>query len=398
MHSFFKISIWKIWILTAVLCTFGMEILKVETAAASDKLSEATDHLVTVLENYLQTAESMYASQRWAFAYVDAYLNSKDWKDLEKARMACIVSSRYLADLSMPDDDLTAEEYTTLASGGVDTAYLSEEFQTLPLEIREVHIKMREIVLEYLEENIFWEKDVEILKEELVYAEDDSMYMSRYICFMVNYMLLQLGKEERWDSMAEKYPVLFRECSEWIDKEEDVMKSADSMINEIEKQEYRRDKIRAMLDAKEYDWNRIDQNNDLEMLKLQMHQMTSLPTLLPLPVWYDSQPDVTGYISYYITEDGDVIYPQSGDDLDGSRHESFGIYMQIQGVSKDDVVSYLETAKDAAELISQEEETEWFIKMPDYAVNMKWEDDMVTITFKGEDVTFAPSWYIDLNM
>lgn len=398
MHSFLKNRKWKIWVLTAVLCVFGMGILKTEAAAASDEFTEAADHFLTVWENYLQTAESMYASQKWAFAYVDAYLNSKDWEDLEKARTACIASSRYLADLSMPEDNLSAEEYTALASGGVDTAYPSEEFQSFPLEIQKTHITMRETVLEYLEANIFWEKDVEVLKKELAYTEDDSMYMNRYICFMTNYMLLQLGEEERWDSMPEKYPVLFGECSEWIDKEEDVMKEAEAVINEIENHEYRRDEIRAMLDAEAYDWEQIDQNNDLETLQSQLHRMTGLPALLPMPVWYDPQPDVTGYISYYRTKDGEMIYPQSGDDLGGIQHESSGVYMQVQGVSRDDLVSYLEMAEDAAEMISQEEEDEWLIKMPDYAVNMEWEEDMVTITFLGEDAAFAPSWYINLNV
>lgn len=60
--------------------------------------------------------------------------------------------------------------------------------------------------------------------------------------------------------------------------------------------------------------------------------------------------------------------------------------------------SYLQTAERYAELVwKAEEEERWYILMPDYYVSIEWEDDTVMILFKGEDVTFAPLWYIGLQ-
>ncbi len=398
MRKFSKNGKCGIWIAAAAvfLCSLGAGVAETE-AADTDEFSKAADHLVTVWKDYLRTKEGMYASQRWASGYAEAYLDSGDWQDLVKARSACIASARYLEDLCMAEDNLTAEEYAALALGGVDAAYQSEEFQSLTGDIETAHTFVRGTLLEHLEEGVFFENDMDVLKEELACKKDEIMLTSRYDCLTTNYLFLQLGEKEQWDSLTEDYPVLFGEASEWIDEEEDVSEAAEDVFAEMDSLTYRMDGIEAILDAAEYDQEQIEQSGDLDLLRSQLHEMTNVPDLLPVPVWYNSQPDVSGYISYYRTEDGEMIYPQSGDNLDEIPYETYGVYMQVKDVSREDLVSYLETAGEAAELVRQEEDNEWLIKMPDYAVNMEWENNTVTITFLREDITFAPSWYIALS-
>lgn len=44
----------------------------------------------------------------------------------------------------------------------------------------------------------------------------------------------------------------------------------------------------------------------------------------------------------------------------------------------------------------KEEEDVWQIIMPGYEVQVEWEDQVVTVIFYREDVTFAPEWYLSM--
>lgn len=96
-------------------------------------IEQAVQHLLTVWSDHLDILEKMYASELWALDYVEAYLESGDWKDLVRARTACIASARYLSELSMTEEDLSEEEYLVLAERGIDTGYQSVEFASVPV-------------------------------------------------------------------------------------------------------------------------------------------------------------------------------------------------------------------------------------------------------------------------
>lgn len=124
-----------------------------------------------------------------------------------------------------------------------------------------------------------------------------------------------------------------------------------------------------------------------------MPQQEALAELLPLPSWYS--PETTGYLSVILAEDGSVTYPESGDNL---ADANYGIYIQVEGVSEEDIDAYMELAENYAEYTWKEEDrAAWYIMMTDYHVKIDWEDNTATILFNGEDITFAPVWYIRLQ-
>ena len=121
--------------------TSNLENGKNETESGTE---QAVQHLLEVWSDYLQTLDQMYASQLWAMDYVDAYLESGSWEDLGKARTACITSAGSLEELAMTEEDLTEEEYLTLAEAGIDAEYQSLAFSGLPDELDDAHLVIRE--------------------------------------------------------------------------------------------------------------------------------------------------------------------------------------------------------------------------------------------------------------
>jgi len=134
----------------------------------------------------------------------------------------------------------------------------------------------------------------------------------------------------------------------------------------------------------------IVEDEALEALAASAHTMVNVPDLLPYPEWYD--PQTSGYLSVVIEEDGSVTYPESGDDLGDGQ---YGVYIQSEGVTEGDIVKYINTARDyALDVWRAEDSASWYILMPDYNVKIDCEEDAATVLFNGEDITFAPVWYI----
>lgn len=380
----------------------------------------AAEHLRLVWFDYLTVLDQMYASELWALDYVEDYLESGDWGDLTKARTACIASARYLSELSrtnlmtnsttnlmadsetdsvtdsITEKDLSKEEYLSLSNAGVDTGYQSVTFSSLADTLDGTHSFVRDRLLENLESQIFYKSIIDILKEEISIERDAIFFMSQYHCVETNYMLFSLRElidsdlDEDWSAMQEKYPVLSAGCGEWLDTEAELKIAGDGYLDQYEEIILKQAEVLSAMHADLYDMTQIVRNQDLETLAESAYPMTNLPDLLPMPVWYD--PEKTGYLSFIREEEEKISYPESGDEL---LDADYGMYLQIREVSEEEIEEYLAFAECFAGLIWKEEEgAAWYISMPEYSVKIEWEDDLATLLFIGEDITFAPSWYI----
>lgn len=359
--------------------------------------SQEAEHLLAVWSDYIGVLDKMYASEQWALDYANTYLESCKWPDLTKARTACIASARYLTELSMTEEDLSEEEYLVLAEAGIDTGYQKESISSIADTLEGEHMFIRDRLLEGLECDVFYEGSIDILKEEVKVQREIISCMCRYTCYETNYLLLTLGddtvSEEYWSSMKEKYPALSAGCADWLDSEEELGAEADKSLDEYEDTILKRSDLISMLSADLYEMKQIAQNHDLEALIASASIMFELPDLLPMPIWYSAE--TTGYLSVILEEDGSVSYPESGDEL---ADVNYGMYIQVEDVSEEDIDTYLELAKNYAEYTWKEEDSAtWYIMMPDYNVKIDWKDNMATMLFHGEDITFAPGWYIWLQ-
>ena len=375
----------------------GLSVLQIAGCGASPDNSleeQAVQHLLTVWSDHLAVLEKMYASEVWAMDYVDAYLESGDWNDLAKARTACIASARYLSELSMTEDDLPEEEYLILAEMGIDTGYQSVEFASVPVFVDEAHNVIRNQLLERLENDIYFENSIEALRERISAERESTSVMCQYICTETNYLLLTLGddavSELYWSAMKENYPALSSGQAQWCAEAAELEAAADACMDRYEDIILRQTDFVSGAKSELFNMKQIVEDEDLEALAASAHTMVNVPDLLPYPEWYD--PQTSGYLSVVIEEDGSVTYPESGDDLGDGQ---YGVYIQSEGVTEGDIVKYINTARDyALDVWRAEDSASWYILMPDYNVKIDCEEDAATVFFNGEDITFAPVWYI----
>lgn len=354
---------------------------------------QAVQHLLEVWSDYLQTLDQMYASQLWAMDYVDAYLESGSWEDLGKARTACITSAGSLEELAMTEEDLTEEEYLTLAEAGIDTEYQSLAFSGLPDELDDAHLVIRERLLESLESDVFYKDAVEMLEEEVSVQRKKIACMEDYACAMTNYLLLTVqdytDEKSYWNTVQKEYPALTADGPEWKKTEAEVLEAGDSSLDAYEEISLEHAELLSRMEANLYETKQKGQSGE-EALEEAAFLIQDTPDFLPAPEWYDSAQ--AGYASFRKGKDGSLIYPESGDELEG---DGFGVYMQMEGISREETVAYMAAAEQYADTVKEEEDV-WQIIMPGYEVQVEWEDQVVTVIFYREDVTFAPEWYLSM--
>ena len=369
---------------------------KQEGQKESGKEKAAVDHLLTVWTDYLQTMDHLYGSELWALDYTQAFLESSEWSDLSKARTACIASARYLTDLSMTEEDLTGEEYLVLAKAGMDTAYQSVEFQSVQALADGAHQEVRDRLLVGLEGDVFSTGSIEVLKKETAAFRDAITYMCRYHCAITNYMLLTLKDEERsadyWKTMQENCPVLAAAGYEWLHDETGIKDHTEKILDDYEAIQARQADILSALKADLYRMGQIIENNDIGALAASVHSISGAPVLLPAPVWYD--PENAKYLSYVRQADERILYPESGDEL---TEDVYGTYIQMENVSRTDMDEYRNRIRELADDVWEKEGDTWYIAMPGYQVQMQLEDGHATILFVGQDITFAPDWYLAMQ-
>lgn len=370
--------------------TSNLENGKNETESGTE---QAVQHLLEVWSDYLQTLDQMYASQLWAMDYVDTYLESGSWEDLGKARTACITSAGSLEELAMTGEDLTEEEYLTLAEAGIDTEYQSLVFSGLPDELDDAHLVIRERLLESLESDVFYKDAVEMLEEEVSVQRKKIACMGDYACAMTNYLLLTVqdytDEQSYWNTVQKEYPALTADGPEWKKTEAEVLEAGDSSLDAYEEISLEHAELLSRMEANLYETKQKGQSGE-EALEEAAFLIQDTPDFLPAPEWYDSAQ--AGYASFRKGKDGSLIYPESGDELEG---DGFGVYMQMEGISREEMAAYMAAAEQYADTVKEEEDV-WQIIMPGYEVQVEWEDQVVTVIFYGEDVTFAPEWYLSM--
>ncbi|MBT9779671.1 hypothetical protein GPL15_24660 [Clostridium sp. MCC353] len=377
---------------TAETETTETEILTID----SPEKNAAVKHLLDMWSDYLQLLDKIYASQLWAFDYVEHYVNSGDWNDLAKARTACIASAHYLSELAMTEEDLTEEEYLILADAGIDIAYQTDKAKSIQESQEEAHRLIREFILEYLETHIFYSRRVDLLNKQISINREYIQCMSEYECATVNYMLLSLEDErlaqDYWTAMPEKYPALCRGYRDWIGNEKDLMDAGDAYLDGLDAVILKQSDLTSGLEAELYTMNQIIENKDAEKLLSSAFIMKNTPELLPMPEWYD--PQTAGYLSFVLNPDGSIRYPESGDVLED---EAYGMYIQITELAEEDIDWYIGVVKDLGQDAWRlEGENKWYIRMPDYNVQISLENGTAALIFNGQDVTFAPPWYLKL--
>ncbi len=352
----------------------------------SDAAADASDHLRKVWSDYLRVQENMYASELWAMDYAEKFLETRDWADLMKARTAAIASARYLSELSMAEEDLSEEEYVELGKAGVDVSFQSMEIESLAGEVKEAHDFVRYSLLETLEGGVFLQANAESARESIDIQKEYIGYLCQGQCLTANYLLLVLGDEKAasayWEDMPEKYPTLCAKRDGWNDSEKSLGENMEQSLDAIEEITLRQADLISILGAELHNKKQPEES---------AFQMIHTPEFLPEPEWYD--PEKAGYLSFVQEEDGGIAYPESGDRLE---EDAYGVYVQISDVSAEEVADYVASVQRMARNVQKDGEDAWEITMRGYNIQIRAEEGTAVLIFDGQDVTFAPLWYLEI--
>lgn len=280
-----------------------------------------------------------------------------------------------------------------MAKAGMDVSFQSEQLRTIENDLEESHTFVRNRLLESLEEDIFFSNSVERLKEDIALEREYLSYWLESECNTLNYLLLTMKDKEKaeeyWENFLEKYPTLARESLKWNDSKSEMEKQEDQCLDNIQEILIDRADLEAAMQADIYELEQIIEKGDGGTWKNISLAMNNMPVLLLTPEWYDSE--AAGYLSFTKDEEGNVVYPESGDNL---TDDFYGVYIEIEGVSEKEIDAYIELVRNITQEVKKIEGKEWNIMMPDYSVQISLQDNIATLIFYGRDVTFAPAWYL----
>ena len=364
----------------------------------ADTLSQAKEHLLTVWADYLSVMEAAYSSELWALDYVDRFAASGTWQDLSRARAACVTAAGAVAGLSMTEEDLTDGEYLILFQAGIDTEYQSMEFASAPDAAEDVRSEIRTQLLEDLESGIFTAGGMEILAEKAALYREGASLLCQYYCCATNYMLLSLKDPDRAEQfrseMADRYPVLMASGYEWVEDEDAALSSADEILDSYQLNISARTSVLSGMSADLYDLEQLLEAGDPEAMAQAAAPISGHPHLLPAPGWYD--PMTAGYLAVTVGEEGSISYPAVGEEL---TEDVYSAYLQISDVADDEVQQYIDRLAEEGILAWKSDSGEnWYIDTGEYQVSFsRQEEGALTILFYGQDVTFAPEWYLAAN-
>lgn len=350
-----------------------------------------TDHLLAVWDDYLNVLNESYTAANWAFQYIDTFLETNNWQDLSEARTACLLAGSYTRDLTMTTTALSDEEIAALTADGVDTAFLSGEFDGLSDMINNSYLLLRYDCFYELEE----EYDLKLTRKHLTKLLDNERQIASSWCdyevYTTNYLALQLMDSQvvpaYMDELADKYPVIFQNYETYMAEEEEALNAGnecmDHIANDLEA-EHSQNNAEHELELDQY-YDTLD-NEDRDAISEMIEKPQDAPALLPYP--YNFLSNDAGYVPYTIDEEGNLQYLEYPMDLEGI---AISQYLQVADYSAEDLEEYLEILNYYGVDVSPIDGTEnYLVTTEDYVLGLQLnEENTLILNFHPADVTFT---------
>ena len=341
-------------------------------------ISRERTELAAAWEGAVSAANELYGSALWALRYVEAWNQDRTWENLCKARCALWLAADTLASYEYPVLAVRDEVLYDLAEEGAaievfgDYEYPREEAVYLESLLRR-HLFF------YLEEG--WEntdfqdhvKSLSALLEEMVCFDCSEMVME------TNYLLLSLQKEELWQGLQERFPVVFQEKKSWNEDPDALEKeNLKALSGEIP-----REKIMDLMQKK---IGALD--NQIYSLRkgvlTQAVEPAGMPDLFPYAAWYDTRNMDITYTK--VLHDGETVPLSYGDELPPPWQMQVRVFQR--GISREEAEEYAAVLSRFADG-TEEEGEQWRFQADGYILILSWEPEGVTIRFENQGCTFA---------
>ena len=352
-------------------------------AGSGELLHEAArDRMLAYWTEYLSLLEQRISTENAVYAQIEAFSKSNDWEDLTKARKACMKAICILAELGRESDMLTERldsEAGSLFGEGIDFLPFAEEMNNASGKMKEDY-ELMQLYLNVLEgESPFLWTHASVLSSTAVNGQFRTEKISNYTCMLTNRLLLSLAQPDTstafWNIMPSLFPNLCEMRWDWYDTEEELSEWIELFSRPSKSPPQEELGVLGVLKDSRHDLPASEHINTL----------TSTPILLPTPAWYD--PDKADYMT-------ELEIAFAAQPLPLEEMPKASCFM-IKEISKSDVEQYVEEASPYAMDVRDTEENMWDLIMDGYMLSIEWKDDTAMLTFRNEDNTFAPKWFLE---
>lgn len=343
--------------------------------------------------DYLFACENLYGDMQWAISYINDFLETPSWEQLQIARMALNTAKLYIEQREKPEETMTAEEYNQFLQQGMDISFVHPEIGSFQ---RGKQMALDSCLqLEYgLFQGAFGVRERANLAQYTNILQQEFQQDIRYLALCTDYLLLTLGDDDWTQKLrsftTEHCPLIAAEQTD-IDDPEALYESASALLDDEALETMRNEEIgsaRASLNRLEY----ALANGDLEMIAANVASIDGLPLLLPCPDWYD--PESAEYYYYWSESDGNRTYPVEREDI---REAPDGCTIICPSVSLESLLDYRDALNEVGlECLSTQEENghcNVYYEVGESTFVFTWEEDAVQIFMLEEPICLAPIWY-----
>ena len=342
------------------------------TPVPTQKIEETDSNKGTLLDtwsSYLSVKNQIYEAENWVLDYVDAYLDTMEWKDLKAARAACSAAKEKLFEVET-SFSLDAQVKSALQGQGIETDYIDLQFEQVETDANDASVTLDTIEV-YLESCAMFERGASLMKDYVQTLRRINALLGKYERQTTNYLLVNAAvssHEAYWKNMETLYPALCLEHADYYDVQEDIERYGELVINELNGL-FSLDHLNALDD--EYSRVLSGETSGLSVLHA--------PKGLPLPEGlgpYDA-------IAYrMLTNDSsDVEFIPYGEDMKNTPYDT-GAY--FEHLDPQQLQSYLDLLGN----VTQIGDASWKSQRDGYAVDIYDTETDTIVLFEEEDMTF----------
>lgn len=297
-------------------------------------LQQADSKLLTELFELLQINEEVYSYIFRIMEYTEAYGQNNSWDSLLKARASASAALVAIRQMELPTLDLAEDEITVLIDKGVEVNAVQREFEAL----QSWHSSKDDTASLFcytLEDDVFMKASVEdAIPAMAEFYQDYFVLEYRYLCYFVNYMLIQMDSVDTWQLWINQLPYMAA-CADVCYHETSELEAATGLIlNEMEALQAQ---MGSFLGTSEYTLGIVQEaveTGNLDALQREINEIKDVPGYFPIPNWL---PDVVNLYLVTDLETQEKRLVNAGEELDTVPS---ACYISCGTISLDNVTAY----------------------------------------------------------
>lgn len=297
-------------------------------------LQQADSKLLMELFELLKINEEVYSDLFRVMEYTEAYGQNNSWESLLKARASASAALVAIRQMELPTLDLTEDEITILMDKGVEINAVQREFEELQGWYTSKD-DTASLVCYTLEDDVFMKASVEdAIPAMAEFYQEYFILEYRYLCYFVNYMLIQIDSLDTWQLWIEQFPCMAA-CADVCYHETSKLEAATGLI--LDEMEALQAQMGSFLGTSEYTSEIVQQaveTGNLDALQREINKIEDVPGYFPTPNWL---PDVVNLYLVTDLETQEKRLVNAGEELDAVPS---ACYISCGAISLDDVTAY----------------------------------------------------------